>query len=339
MDAQFNRPIRLALLGAGIFARDAHLPALQGLEDVFEVTAIWSRSEGSARALAERVNHPVTLYTDMEALLASPDIEAVDVILPIGVQPVVIAAALAAGKHVLSEKPMAPDVATGRQLLEVYARYPGLIWDVAENWRYSPAIMRSAELIASQEIGRAYLLNWALHIPVTTENKYYHTSWRRDGSFPGGFLLDAGVHHMAALRMLLGEVTEVSAMISSVREDLPPADTLTATLRFASGALANYTVTYAARTAWPDPITVVGDAGALQITVAEKVEFFHGDTVRVLEPAGPDSISAEMGAFAAAIRGRGVRRNTPQEALRDVALMEALLQSAERGTKVTPEVI
>jgi predicted dehydrogenase len=132
--------IRLALLGSGIFACEEHLRALNALADRFEVVAIYSRRAANAAALAKTLPHPVDVYADITAVLARTDIDAVDIVLPIAVQPAVIEAALRAGKHVLSEKPAAPDVATGKRLLQTAAeltRASGKVWMVAENFRYA----------------------------------------------------------------------------------------------------------------------------------------------------------------------------------------------------------
>ena len=73
-------PIRLALVGAGIFARDAHVPAIKALGDRFEIAAVYSRTRATAEALLPLLPGSADIYTDLDALLARPDIEAVDVI-------------------------------------------------------------------------------------------------------------------------------------------------------------------------------------------------------------------------------------------------------------------
>ena len=105
-------PVRLGMIGAGLFARDAHVPALYSLDDDFVIAAVYSRTADSADKLNALLPEPADVYTDLDALLARDDIDAVDVLLPITLQPAIIQKALAAGKHVLSEKPVAPDVAT-----------------------------------------------------------------------------------------------------------------------------------------------------------------------------------------------------------------------------------
>ncbi len=122
---------------------------------------------------------------------------------------------------------------------------------VGENWRYEEAFLRAAEIVHSGEIGEPVACHWAVTTPIMPQNKYFQSAWRRDGSFPGGFLVDGGVHHVAAMRLILGEIAEVTAQATLHDTGLPPADTLTAALRFENGALGSYTVTYAATAPWP----------------------------------------------------------------------------------------
>ena len=90
------KPNRIALIGAGIYARDAHAPALLRLRDRFQVAAVCARSLASADALAARFGSDVDRCTDIPALLARDDIDAVDIVLPVPVQAEVVAQALAA---------------------------------------------------------------------------------------------------------------------------------------------------------------------------------------------------------------------------------------------------
>jgi len=95
-------------------------------------------------------------------------------------------------------------------------------------------------LVRAGAIGGSLLASWMLPISVKPDNKYYHTAWRRSGTFPGGFLLDGGVHHAAILRQVVGEIASISAEVKQLRVDLPPADTLSASLAFANGAVGSY---------------------------------------------------------------------------------------------------
>ncbi len=332
-----NRPIRIGIIGAGLFAREAHVPVLKELHDRFEVVAVCSRTPESAAQLAALFDHPVAQEPDIAALLARPDIDAVDIILPIGLQPEAVEQSLAAGKHVISEKPVAPTVAVGRRLLDMYAGHLGRVWMVAENYRYEEAFVRAGEIVRGGAIGRVLLADWAIYINMTPDNRYYHTAWRRDRSFPGGFLMDGGVHHMAGLRMVLGEVSAVTAMLVQQRDDLPPADTLSAALRFESGALASYCVTYAGGSPWYGPLQIVGEKGALRLLRDGMLELTTGGETETIPVASFGGVRGEFSAFADAIQHGAPHRNAPVEAVQDVALIEALLHAGESGTQVKPE--
>jgi predicted dehydrogenase len=349
------RRVRLAVVGAGIYPRDAHLPALARLQERFELAAIFSRSESSARALAERwhsltaaADHgagvtspdPVPapeLFTDLAALFARNDIEAVDIALPIPVQAPVVAQALAAGKHVISEKPIAPTRAEAQSLIDLHRRHPERVWMVAENWRYEEAFVRAAELLRAGAMGRPVVAHWAQYTPMTPASKYYVTDWRRAGEFAGGLLLDGGVHYVSALRMLLGEVTSVAAMVKKASHDLNPVDTLTATLQFASGVQASYLNTFAVGTPFSAALTIVGDAGSLRVERG-KLELAGPSGVQEIRCAFYNGVENELAAFGAAVADGAPHRNSPLEALTDFAVVEAMLASAADGQFHTPAV-
>lgn len=332
-----SKPLRLALLGAGIFARDAHLPALQRLTDQLELVAIYSRTLAAADRLAARWNAPLSTTANVDELLARDDIEAVDILLPIDVMPRYVERALRAGKHVISEKPIAPDVATGRGLLARYRadHAPALHWSVGENWRYEPAFVRAAELVARGDLGRPLLFDWFLQIPIDERSKYYHSAWRRSGAVPGGFVLDCGVHHIAALRAILGEVIDVEGCTAHVRDDLPSSDAVAATLRLSSGAIGTYGATYAAASSFDGALRIVCERGCLRVDRGWVEHTSGGSTERETHPSHV-GVLEELSTFARALRDGQGDRNTPEQALADLAVIEAVLASSAAGTRATP---
>jgi predicted dehydrogenase len=210
---------------------------------------------------------------------------------------------------------------------------------VAENWRYEEAFVRSAELIRSGAIGRPLLAHWAQYSPILQPgNKYAGSQWRRAGLFAGGLLLDGGVHHVAVLRMLLGEVTGAAAVVQQLSPELPPADTLTATLAFASGAQATYLNTFALGTPFAAPLVIVGERGSLRIERG-RVEQANGDgSVQATECVFYNGVDNELVAFATAIGIGAPHRNMPLEALGDLAVIEAMLAAAQDGRQRAPVV-
>lgn len=327
-------PINIALIGAGIFARDAHVPGLLDLADRFTIAAVYSRTRANAEALAASIPGQPRATNDLDSILNDDAIEAVDILLPIGAMEPVIAAALRAGKHVISEKPIAATMADARDLVAQH-RAGDRVWAVAENWRWEAGYLQAGDVIrgANSEIGKPLVANWSLYIDAAG-GKYYGTEWRRDNSFPGGFLLDGGVHHVAAMRLVLGEIVRVSATTALSRADLPPADTLTAALTFASGAIGTYSVTYAAGAGWRNTLDVLGDRGWLRVD-RTSLEIGTPGNSRSVGLGDGKSIHAELAEFADAIQSGSPLRNTPIEALRDLAVIEAMLHSASHGQAIT----
>ncbi|TFY52528.1 hypothetical protein EVJ58_g9970, partial [Rhodofomes roseus] len=197
-------PTGIAILGSGIFAKEAHLPAIATVgPSVVELKAIYSRSEKGAASLAEDAQAALKLasrpdvYFDaapngnLDALLVRPDIQAVIVVLPITTQPGIIRKALAAGKHVLSEKPVAPDVASGLELIKDYEtdyKPKGLIWRVAENFETETSYQIAAKAIKDGKIGKVSYYNARVVNYMDTSSKWYNTPWRTIPDYQGGFL-------------------------------------------------------------------------------------------------------------------------------------------------------
>lgn len=329
-----QQPIRIALIGAGIFAREAHVPALLRLHDRFRVVAVYSRTLAAAQALAALLPHPVTITTDLLDLFAHHDIDAFDLLVPIDLLPSVTEQALTTGKSLISEKPIAPDVNTAQRLIAAWQAGHGQVWMVGENWRYESAFVQAAEMVKAGEIGRPLTCWWALHPALTPASKYYLSEWRRSGRFSGGLLLDGGVHHMAALRLILGEVAMVTAIMQQVTPDLPPADTLSAALLFENGTVASYLACYAANAPWPPQLQIVGDAGALRIDRGLIERTLHSKATEMIICPARDGVDNELAAFADAVQHGAPHRNTPQQGLLDVALVQALLTAAQHAMPV-----
>jgi predicted dehydrogenase len=321
-----TNPIQLAIIGAGIFARDAHVPAILAAGDLYQIKVICARTMESAQRLVGQIPYPVEISTDVDAVLARQDIDALNIVVPIAEAPALIEKALAQGKHVISEKPIAPNVAAGRKLLPVQP--DGVVWMVAENYRYNADYDQMKALIDSGEIGKPLLAHYLLHFPVTPDSKYYHSVWRNDSSFRGGWILDGGVHHIAALRMILGEIVEVSASMNG--------DTLIANLMFASGVMGQYGVSYVPGSSRFTSLIVRGENGTLRLE-GPGIEVIHDKETRTIPSAKTFTVDAEFVGFAEAIRDGKAHRSPAREALQDLAVVEALLDSAEMGKSISVE--
>ncbi|EGE83963.1 NAD-binding Rossmann fold oxidoreductase [Blastomyces dermatitidis ATCC 18188] len=332
--------VGIALLGAGIFAREAHVPAILK-NAAAKVLAVYSRSENSANSVVEALNNtttPIDVYSDekpghgLDELLQRPDIEAVIVLLPILVLPAVVRKCLAAGKHVLAEKPIAKDIATGRALITEYeTTYAprNLVFSVAEQFRYDTGFLKASEVVASGTIGELHHVHARVATSMAPENKYFQTAWRVEPGYQGGFVLDAGVHFVALVRMVAGqEIVETKSFTAQFAPHLRPLDTVNAALRFSKGAQGTLSISFAAATYIAD-FVFIGTAGVLTVKCAgvdTTVRVEGGDRNVVSEEVFPaDGNVNEIRAFVQAIAaGKGDRAGSPREALADVAVIESV---------------
>jgi predicted dehydrogenase len=125
----------------------------------------------------------------MDALLARQDITIITIALPIPVQPDIILKSLAAGKHVLSEKPIAPDVETGLELISTYNQHyknKGLVWRVGENYEAESGYRAAGAAIRSGKIGKVIFFKTLAVMYMDQNSKWYKRPWRTvpDVSFP-----------------------------------------------------------------------------------------------------------------------------------------------------------
>jgi predicted dehydrogenase len=151
-----SRIVRVGVLGAGAWARGAHLPGYRR-DPRCRVVAIADTELDRARAAAQEFD-VATATTDARELLDRADIDLIDVCTPSHTHFELAWAALEAGKHVLCEKPVAYDYRDTMRARDL-ARRTGLKTKVGLTFRYSPAMRYMRELVASGFIGTPFIFN------------------------------------------------------------------------------------------------------------------------------------------------------------------------------------
>ncbi|PGH08526.1 hypothetical protein AJ80_07846 [Polytolypa hystricis UAMH7299] len=338
--------VGVALLGAGIYAKEAHIPAL--IENKGTLLAVYSRSTKSANSVVDEVSKlggqtsGIDVYSDEEAsrgldeLLQRTDIDAVIVVLPIPTQPDVVLKCLAAGKHVLCEKPIAKDVATGRALVQEYEKTyapKNLVLAVAEQFRYDRAYIRARDIIASGEIGNLEHVHARVWSDLQPGSKYYETAWRKVPEYQGGFILDGGVHFVALMRLVSGqEIIETKSLAIQLKPHLPPVDTVNAALRFSGGATGSLSFSWASKKSAFEFI-FAGSKGSITMRMGA----IWGTSIMEIESEGKERTESiegkamfeEIKAFlAATASGKVEKAGSSQEALADLAVIESVLSGS-----------
>ncbi len=163
-----------------------YIPSINSCDDI-SIKAVYSRSKKAAEEVATQSQDGPEIYHEesstlgrsLDDLLARDDIKAVIICLPIPVQPSIIKKALAAGKHVLSEKPIADNVDNARQLIEWHGKLagaPASLWMVAENLRFIEPVTYAASRL--KELGGqcvSFSLN--LFTFIDDKDKFFQTEW------------------------------------------------------------------------------------------------------------------------------------------------------------------
>jgi predicted dehydrogenase len=218
------KPVKLGIIGCGIAPTDLHRPALKKLSHQFEIVSVCSQSEQKASDFSKMIGG-VPFVTDYRKILENPEIEAVDISLPIHLNFQVAQEALEAGKHVFVEKPIAASLAEAETMLTFETKYPKVMM-VAENFRYHPVFHRVRDYLDSGKIGKPYSVFWDSFFHLEPGNKYARTKWRINHKHPGGFITDGGVHNIAALRYMFGEIISGIAYTRSVNRALGQLDSI-----------------------------------------------------------------------------------------------------------------
>ncbi len=240
-----RRPLRLGLLGTGVAARELYLPAFRAIAGQVDVVACSNRRVAKARAYAKLAGI-VDVEPDAHALFARDDLDAVFISLPIDVQPDFVLEALRCGKPVVSEKPIAADLARARRVIQRARRF-SVPWLVGENFEFMPHVKRLRSWLSSGRLGEVRLVEVNQITQMDRRNPYYSTAWRKTPKHIGGFVVDAGVHLAHVVRRCFGMPKKLEKLSAQFDASLPPVDTVVAAMEFESGALGTWRSSFCAR--------------------------------------------------------------------------------------------
>lgn len=191
------------------------------------------------------------------------------------------------------------------------------------------------------QLGRVLQFRTTVDIMVQPGGKYYETAWRKTPDYQGGFLLDGGVHFVAGTRLLLGEkdkLTVASAQTAQLQPHLPPVDTMNAVLRTASGVSGTLSVSFGTTFDGPGEYKVACEKGTVLVSRGKVVVRRRGEAggetkeeVREFPEEG-SGVKQEVAAWAESlVSGKRDEMQAPEEALKDLEVVEACLKSGEEG--------
>jgi predicted dehydrogenase len=333
------KPVRYAVIGLGGFAQRAILPGF-GHSKKAKLTALVSGDRSKAKRLATKFGAGgFYTYGDLPACLSNPQVEAVYIATNNGSHAHYAVQAANAGKHVLCEKPMANSVEECRWMLEA-CRASGVRLMIGYRKYFEPSSLELKKLIRSGRLGRLKYIHSAFGIVLRARGQ--GGSWHLDPKLSGGGALpDVGVYCVNTIRWLVGEEPlEASAYQWTTNpETFSQVDeNIAFRLNFPHGLVAQATASFSA--AESSFLQVHGEKGWAALNPA-----FQWDLERCLfgQTGGRwfekkfkviDELSLELDAFADSIRRQREPEPNGVQGMRDVAVMEAIYQSAREGRTV-----
>ena len=227
------RPFTVGIIGCGwAGVRHARAFASQG------VAVTWAIDLHAARAQAVANLQPgARPSADYREALDDRDLDAVDICLPHYLHARISLEAIARGKHVLCEKPLAATLPEADAMIAA-AEKAGVTLMVAENEVFSPLYRRVRDLVAAGAIGKPAFAQMTRGCFLEESFKTERPWFLDEQAAAGGMMMSGGVHDFEKLRMILGEVMAIFARRAPQRfAEMQGDDTSVAMLRFASGAI------------------------------------------------------------------------------------------------------
>ena len=345
--------IGFAIVGCGMIAR-FHARALAEVPDA-QLVALVSRREANARALAAELGLDCILATDLNAVLARPDVQAVIITTPSGAHLEPAVAVAQAGKHVVVEKPLEITTARCDRIIGACDRHGVKLCTIFPS-RFGDANCTLKAAIDAGRFGR-------LTLGETTCKWWRPQSYYDEGGWKGTKALDGGgalmnqaIHNVDLLLWMMGDVTHISGFTATLaHERIEVEDTAVACLRFANGALGIIEATTSVHPGWPKTIAVHGDRGSVVIEQddvlrwelnpetpedrAVKERFAHktGASGGSSNPAAISHIghARQLADFVHAIQTNTAPLVDGREGRKAVQVIEAIYQSAATGRTVT----
>lgn len=291
-------PLTVAIVGCGSIAHThakviaAH-PRLRLVAAVDEVEE--ARESLAAMAETELQTGTLVRSTTLGEAFGATQIDLVVICTPSGLHVTIAEEAIAAGRHVIIEKPLDVSPSPARRLTELAreAEKSGQVVSVISQHRFDPASVVVSDAIAAGRFGR--ITSAVASVAWWRSQKYYDSgkwrgTWELDG---GGAVMNQGVHTVDLLVWLLGTPVEISAQTALLaHQQIEVEDTAVATIRFESGALAVVHATTAAFPGLTVRLQVHGSQGSAIID-DDQLAYFHA--ARLSGDGPPDQVADVIG--------------------------------------------
>jgi UDP-N-acetyl-2-amino-2-deoxyglucuronate dehydrogenase len=339
-----SRRIRFGLVGCGRIA-EKHFDALEHHAERAELAALCDVDCPALERAAARTG--ARGFASLDRMLASAELDAVVLATPSGLHAGQTMEAAAAGKHVITEKPMATRWRDGLNMVHACDEAGVRLFVVKQN-RRNPTIQLLKRAVEKGRFGRIYMVT--VNVFWSRPQAYYDSApWRGTWEFDGGAFMNQASHYVDLLDWLFGPVQTVSAFTSTLARNIQVEDSGVASIRWRTGALGSVSVTMLT---WPHnlegSITVMGEKGTVRVGGVAVNRIDHW---QFADP-DPDDSLVEQASYETTsvyghghigyydnvlqtLRGEAAPETDGREGLRSLELLIGIYRSARDGRPVS----
>jgi len=342
--------LRVAVAGAGYIGQ-AHMGVLQQ-SPTCQLSAVVDPSPAAAE-IAARAGVP--LYASLDELIEKDRPDGIVLATPNQLHVEHAILCMEAGLPMLLEKPIAPTVEKGRQLVQMADQAKARIL-IGHHRAHSPIMAKAREIVSQGKLGRLVAVMGSATF-FKPDQYFADAPWRRE---PGaGPILLNMIHEVHNLRMLCGDIVAVQAFASHAVRDFPVEDTVAINLRFANGALGTFMLsdTAACPRSWEqtsrenkayptcedeDCYVIAGTDGSLSIPTMrlktyprpEDRSWWKPFEVGVVGMVRQDPLMHQIEHFGAVIRGEAQPLVSARDGLLNLEITEAIVKAAKTGSVI-----
>ncbi|MEO8636446.1 MAG: Gfo/Idh/MocA family oxidoreductase [Gemmatimonadales bacterium] len=256
-----GRRIRFALVGCGRIA-EKHFEALEQHRVSAELVAVCDTDPAAlSRAVARS---KATGFASLEALLAGSNADVIVLATPSGIHAAETIGAAEAGRHVITEKPMATRWSDGEAMVAACDKAGVKLFVVKQN-RQNATIQLLKRAMDRRRFGKIYMVS--VNVFWSRPQEYYDSApWRGTWEYDGGAFMNQASHYVDLLDWLVGPVESVHAFTATLARNIEVEDTGVASVRWRSGALGSVSVTMLVHQQnFEGSLTIIGEKGTVRL--------------------------------------------------------------------------
>lgn len=338
-----GRRIRIAVVGCGRISA-SHFNAINRHSDNLELVAVCDTDPAALKAAEEKCE--VRGYDSLTSLLEDADVDVVALCTPSGLHPDQTVQAAQAGRHVITEKPMATRWTDGLRMVRACDEAGVRLFVVKQN-RRNATLQLIKRAMDKRRFGRIYMVT--INVFWSRPQSYYDSAkWRGTWEFDGGALMNQASHYVDLVDWLIGPVESVQAYVATLARNIQVEDTATVGVRWRSGALGSINVTMLTYPKnFEGSITIVGEKGTVRVGGVAVNEIQHW----AFEDKDPDDDLVRTASYETTsvygyghplyyenvvktLRGEAEPETDGREGLRSLELLIASYLSARDGRRV-----